>query len=74
MFINSCSMFVAIFINLIEKDNDKRRKNIKVSRLEAQYMNRIKETMQAKKKRILVSKGLNESIEVTDKHLSKQIN
>jgi hypothetical protein len=46
-------MVVAIFINLIEKDNDKRRKNIRVSRLEAKFMNRIKEKQQHKKKRKL---------------------
>ncbi len=42
MFVNSISMFVAIFINLIEKDNDNRRKSIRVSRLEAKYMNKIR--------------------------------
>ncbi len=42
MFVNSISMVVAIFINLIEKDNDNRRKSIRVSRLEAKYMNKIR--------------------------------
>jgi hypothetical protein len=33
-------MVVAIFFYQIEKDNDTRRKNIRISRLEANYMNK----------------------------------
>lgn len=43
MAINSLSMVVAIFFYQIEKDNDNRRKNIRISRLEANYMNKQKQ-------------------------------
>jgi MFS family permease len=72
MFINSISLVVAIFINLIEKDNDNRRKNIRVSRLEAKYMNKIKQKQPSQSKKKM--KTSFEGNETKTKDLSKHIN